>query len=511
MFQRLAAIAAVCASATTAAAGGLTFNDPLLGQQWYLEQLNLPAAWEAVDALPQRGQITVGVLDSGFETAHSDFSNLLLGDAINIVDYSANLAPVHPHGTGTAGLPGAQSGNALGISQAAWTADVLPIKVSNRSDGAAYLSDLADAVAYAVDHRARVIDISYGGINTSIMEQAARYAHERGALVFMAAGNSGRLENSWNNSPYIVAVGATDQNDNRASFSTYGSFVDFGAPGVSITSLYTDDSFASWNGTSFASPLAASVAAVIWTANPLLSNEQVFDIMTQSTNIQLPVAERDELFSQRDEKLDSLEAKAEAKLEKMDEKLDSKLLKLDAKRDKKLDKGKWDADDQVKHDDKVAGTQEKFTQKIAQIEDKFEQKSGKISDKFAGKWEKILEKVRATGSVEIGYGIPDALRGVELALQTEGVLSATDQNVHLIDSEPIDFGALAAGLDADVLLDSLVGPQGFASHIAASLPSADNSGSSFASAGAAVSSIPEPSALALVGLGCMLLIARPRR
>lgn len=264
----------------TATGATLEFNDPFAQRQWYLDTLRMNEAWNLIYQQPERGHVTVAVLDSGFDTSHVDLSeNLLAG--FNIVDGSGNIAPVNPHGTGTSAILGAQSGNGAGISQAAWTASVLPIRVSNRSDGAAYISHLAAGIRAAADSGARVINVSYSGIEQREIAKAAKYAYKRGAVLFMAAGNDGSRK-SWSNSSYIVAVGSIGEDQSRSSFSTYGRFVDFVTPGESITSLYTADRYADWSGTSFSSPLAASVASLVLTANPDLSPAQVVKILRET-------------------------------------------------------------------------------------------------------------------------------------------------------------------------------------------------------------------------------------
>ncbi len=265
-------------------AGGvvLEFDDPLAERQWYHGRMRFGEAWGHIYEQPRRGQITVAVLDSGFQADHMDLRRNLLG-GINIVDGTSNIASVHPHGTGTAGIPGASSGNHNGISQSAWMANVLPVRITNRPDAAAYVSDIAAGIRFATDSGARVINISYGGAGHKVIAVAAKYAYKRGALVFMAAGNNG-LPNRWKNYKQIVAVGSIDETDRRSDFSTYGRFIDFVAPGENVTTLYTEDGTAEWNGTSFSSPIAASVAALMLTANPELSSKQVLKILKKTAD-----------------------------------------------------------------------------------------------------------------------------------------------------------------------------------------------------------------------------------
>jgi subtilisin family serine protease len=276
MLRRLLAVLAFLLACTTSTAATVSFNDPGQSRQWYLNELNFGGAWAQILDQPTRGRIKVAVVDSGFDTGHDDLQrNLALGRGINIVNGSDNLRPVNPHGTGTIGLLAATSGNGEGISQAAWTARVIPVRVSNRSDGAAYTAHLAAGIRYAADQGARVINVSYAGVQLGVLQKAAMYAQTKGAVVFMAAGNDGQTHNNWRNHKQLVAVGSIDRNGSVSSFSSKGSFVDLVAPGRDILSLTTNDRTYNWSGTSFASPIAASVASLMLIANPQLAPWQV--------------------------------------------------------------------------------------------------------------------------------------------------------------------------------------------------------------------------------------------
>ncbi len=283
MFRRLLPVLIFLLACTTASAATVSFNDPKQGQQWYLNELNFGDAWARILDLPSRGKIKVAVVDSGFDTGHTDLQrNLALGKGINIVNGSTNLAPVNPHGTGTIGLLAATSGNGEGITQAAWTARAIPIRVSNRSDGAAYTTHLAEGIRYAADAGARVINVSYAGVHLGALNRAAQYAQTKGAVVFMAAGNDGKRHARWRNHKFLIAVGSTDQGGGVSSFSSTGSFVDMVAPGRNILSLTTNDRTKNWSGTSFSSPIAASVASLMLIANPELTPWQVRSLMMKT-------------------------------------------------------------------------------------------------------------------------------------------------------------------------------------------------------------------------------------
>lgn len=284
LYTGLTAVAVLLLTCSVAAGAVVEFKDPLSDDQYYLDMMHFPEAWARIKSLNRVGNITVAVADTGFEGKHLDLDRSQLVRGINIVNGKRfDLAPQHPHGMGTIGPIGALSGNDAGISRAAWQAKVMPIKVSTRSDGAAYLGHLAEAIRYAADHGARVISVSYGGVNTQTLENAARYAHQRGAVVFMSAGNDGQRRDAWPNHKFLMAVGSVGDDSKLSSFSTRGTFLDFVAPGEHIVSLTTNDKFTSWSGTSFSSPIAASVAALMLIANPDLSPWQVRSLMSQAT------------------------------------------------------------------------------------------------------------------------------------------------------------------------------------------------------------------------------------
>ncbi len=280
MLKRLLAVLALLIACNTSAGVTVSFNDPGQSGQWYLDALNFGDAWAQLIELPTRGQVTVAVVDSGFDTNHVDLqANLAVASGINVVDGSKNISAVNPHGTGTIGILAATSGNGEGITQAAWSAEAIPIRVSNRSDGAAYTTHLAAGIRYAADAGARVINVSYSGVQLGILNRAAKYAQSKGAIVFMAAGNDGLVHKNWRNQKFLIAVGATDQGGDVTYFSSRGKFVDLVAPGSNILSLTTKDRTYSWYGTSFSSPIAASVAALMLTANPELAPWQVRNIL----------------------------------------------------------------------------------------------------------------------------------------------------------------------------------------------------------------------------------------
>jgi len=206
----------------------------------------------------------------------------------------------HGHGTHCAGIVAAMNNNAEGLASPAggWGDGTLQasgngVRIMSLRIGWSAIMDLyevglvemdyaAEALCYAADNGARIASCSWGSENTGGIEAAIDYFLASGGLIFKAAGNSNSdIPDYVAARDDIITVAATDEDDCRAYFSNYGDWIDIAAPGVNIWSLYHDkfdpetDYAINMDGTSMAAPLAASVAALIWSQNPGLLAEQV--------------------------------------------------------------------------------------------------------------------------------------------------------------------------------------------------------------------------------------------
>ncbi|MBE0437474.1 MAG: S8 family serine peptidase, partial [Methylomicrobium sp.] len=134
-----------------------TPNDPRYGNQWHLPKIQAPTSWTSSKA----DNTVVAILDTGVDSGHSDLSSKLI-PGWNSVDGSGDTSDINGHGTAVAGVAGAATDNANGVAGVAWNAQILPVRISNRSDGAAYFSDIARGLNWAADQGADVANISYG-------------------------------------------------------------------------------------------------------------------------------------------------------------------------------------------------------------------------------------------------------------------------------------------------------------------------------------------------------------
>lgn len=250
-------------------------NDPEYPNQWHLPKIEAPRCW---DLFTGSANIIVAICDTGCDLNHEDLAGIYVpgfNSASNQPQgVGGDVTPVHPHGTHVAGIVGAIGNNAKGVAGVNWNVSIMPIRVSNVSSGSASLGSLTSGARWAVDNGAKIINTSYSGVASDSIQTTGEYIRERGGLYFYAAGNDNRDLN-WFDHADVVIVGATDQSDAKAGFSAYGLATDCFAPGVGILSTTPNNNYQSWNGTSMATPCAAGVAAMIWSAKPSLSSYEV--------------------------------------------------------------------------------------------------------------------------------------------------------------------------------------------------------------------------------------------
>lgn len=252
-------------------------NDPYFGNMYHLSLLNAQAAWDTT-----KGEgVTIAILDSGIDTGHPDLAaNLVPG--WNTYNNNADVSDACGHGTAVAGSAAAILNNGQGLSGIAGGAKIMPVRIAFNDpvNGCyAYYSTIASGITWAADHGAKVVNVSYGGASgSSTVQNAANYLRSKGGLVFISAGNDYSESTIPANGSTIV-VSATDEWDNKASWSTYGNFVSIAAPGENIWTTSMGGNYGQWRGTSFASPIVAGVAALVMSTNPKLTADEVQNIL----------------------------------------------------------------------------------------------------------------------------------------------------------------------------------------------------------------------------------------
>jgi subtilisin family serine protease len=218
--------------------------------------------------------VKVAVIDSGIDYSHKDFNtdNYAYGGGYDFVSGDTDPYDDNGHGTHVAGTVAARDNN-IGVVGVAPGASIYALKVLD-ANGNGYWSDVIAALQWAVDNSIRITNNSYGSSRNpgGIVESAFNSANDADVLSIASAGNEGNCGGRSNSVGYparfpsVVAVSATDNADNRACFSSTGPDVELAAPGVNIKSTVPNDGYASWNGTSMASPHVAGTAALVISA-----------------------------------------------------------------------------------------------------------------------------------------------------------------------------------------------------------------------------------------------------
>jgi subtilisin family serine protease len=266
-----------------------TVNDPSYGSQWYLPKIGAPSAWDSSNG----DRVVIAILDTGIDGTHLDLvPNLVPG--WNVYDNNSNTSDVHGHGTWVAGVAAAAGNNGIGIASVAWGAWLMPVRIAD-PNAYAYWSTVASGITWAADHGAHVANVSYNGVSgSSTVQSAARYLRSKGGLTVVAAGNSGGEEAIAANAD-LLTVSATTSTDTRASFSSYGAYVDLAAPGTSMLTTGRGSTYVTVQGTSFSSPCVAGVVALMMSANPTLGPAQ-WESLLLGTAVDLGAAGWDPIF-----------------------------------------------------------------------------------------------------------------------------------------------------------------------------------------------------------------------
>jgi len=274
-------------------------SDPLFSQQANLQQVRIQQAWDittGTDAI-------VAVIDTGVALNHDDLvgkfwinpreipNNHIDDDANGYIDdingynfYQNNndVSDQNGHGTSIAGIIAAQTNNGKGIAGINWNAKLMILKALNSLGGGEY-NNVANAIRYAADNGAKVINMSFGTyIDSPDLSQAVNYAVGKGVVIAAAGGNNSKNQllypSAYSN---VVAVGAVDGSGSRASFSNYGANLDIMAPGVSIPSAnyLSHDAYTNNSGTSFATAHVTGLISLMFARNPNLTPAQAESII----------------------------------------------------------------------------------------------------------------------------------------------------------------------------------------------------------------------------------------
>jgi serine protease len=264
-------------------------NDPDYDKQWNLRSINVESAWDETKG----SGVTVAVIDTGISEV-PDLKATKFVKGYDFVNDRIDASDDAGHGTHVAGTIAQSTNNNYGVAGIAYEASLMPLKVLGASGGGT-VADIAEAIRYAADNGADVINMSLGGAGESqLMEDAINYAHQKGVVVIAAAGNSNQNSASYPaRYPHVIGVAALDSVGVKAPYSNFGAGVDISAPGGSEAGKILQETidpesgqsiFEGYQGTSMAAPHVAGVAALVKAAG-VKEPDEILNILKQSSRV----------------------------------------------------------------------------------------------------------------------------------------------------------------------------------------------------------------------------------
>lgn len=291
-------------------------NDANYSLKWDLGNINAPEAWNLTTG---NSSVIIAIIDTGVEWDHPDLtaniwnntdedctngvdddSNGYIDDCrgydfVNITsgcsdadceDEDNNPMDNQGHGTHVAGIAGAVSNNNIGVAGVCWNCTIMPVRAGYKNSagqGALAVDDVVQAIYYAVNNSATIISMSFGGSNSSSVEQAITDAYNNGTILIASAGNNG-VDTKTFPAAYseVIGIGAINSTNGSWSSSNHGDWVDLAAPGVSIWSTYLNDGYASLSGTSMSAPMAAGAFGLIKSFFPDKNQTDIRDALNST-------------------------------------------------------------------------------------------------------------------------------------------------------------------------------------------------------------------------------------
>jgi subtilisin family serine protease len=268
---------AVLAAATPAAA--IDPNDPTWYAAWGQRMLNMPLAWDITTGSPN---VIIATVDTGVDTTIPDLQGALV-PGWDFTTNSPGMWDDSGHGTAVATEIAARGNNGIGITGYCWGCRIMPVKVA--AIGSASDATIAAGIRWAVDHGARIVNVSLnnegvGGYDPTLASAVA-YAKARGVLLFASAGNTGNTNVTYPAGyPGAYAVAAVDGGGNLYSWSAQGDWIPFAAPGCEVALWPPNGSEVC--GTSATAPVLSGLAGLLLSAKPNLNADQVIAALQAS-------------------------------------------------------------------------------------------------------------------------------------------------------------------------------------------------------------------------------------
>lgn len=244
---------------------------------WHWEQVQWAQAlrWST-------GQgVTIAVVDSGVDAEHPELRGLVL-PGLHALTPGASTGDERGHGTAVAGVAVAAFAREAQRAQVDNRARILPVKVTQGQQPVT-LGQIARGIQLAAEAGAQVVNASYEGLTESpTIRASAQHLRQRQGILVVPAGNKG-TNPGWSRSPWMVAVGVTDERDERPAWASYGWHVSLAAPGANIATLRPGGGYARVSGSSYAAPMVSGVLALMMALDPSAAPEEIERLLLGSS------------------------------------------------------------------------------------------------------------------------------------------------------------------------------------------------------------------------------------
>jgi subtilisin family serine protease len=300
-------------------------DDPLYEKQWYHSRVKAPASWEYYTS---NKKIIIAVIDTGVDYLHADLQGSLWVNEIedlngngqldsldlnnfdddgngyidDVIGWDFTDAPRFPddgdfrnpdndpmdaypggHGTQIAGIISAQTNNGIGIAGLLPGCLVMNLRAGT-TQGYLEEDDVARAILYAIENHAHIINMSFGDVVVSpFLEEVIAFAYDKGIVLVASAGNDGSDVIDYPAGfAQTISVGASNQENQRCSFSNWGQTLDLVAPGIEMLAPEPENDYREVQGTSFSAPVVSAAAALVLSKEISYNNEQVRNLVKSS-------------------------------------------------------------------------------------------------------------------------------------------------------------------------------------------------------------------------------------
>ncbi len=255
------------------------FNSPSLVYGQTL--LEAPLGWNISTGI---STTIIAILDSGINPEHVEFTGRVL-PGYDFINDDEDALDDHGHGTHVAGIAAAALNNEQGAAGICPQCMILPVKVLDSANKGTW-GTVAEGIYFAVDAGARVINLSLGAsVSSRTLETAVKYAEDHDVIVVASAGNAASSTPYFPAAlPYVVAVGATTDQDALWPLSNTGEHIDLTAPGYRVYSTYNNLDYVYMSGTSMASPFVTGLVGLLASFNPALTSAEIIDLMTANAD-----------------------------------------------------------------------------------------------------------------------------------------------------------------------------------------------------------------------------------